>query len=444
MLYSLCLNNNFKHLVRESELRTDNPILKFRLRTLYNVSVENLTQDLEVNKWLLCEVYNYLWSIYDIKSNISQESLVVISNYILNILSVFSNPLSDLHTLNLEKRVYLEPRILSSDKPIYEHDSKVDRIFRVILTLICHRINLPINYKSPVNIWYIGNCFEFFGKLKKTMQIKMMVLSDQLGLYKINPDYVLMIGSELSNCKLLRLVMKMCDVDFLFSKYVPLIYKSKNIFQLLPIFQGDSDYKQKTYFIAHGSKQEITDEQNLQKIVTRKSETFTRNFIGVFKDPASFSEQFRETLTRFLYLLVLLVKKSKGSFYQECINKLLFHCLKEFHGFYNQTKLEIISGSLQNFTALSYIHELKKDWVRVIKAQLMSESYDPCSLLLSHLEREISEQKKVIMIFSTYKWADAHNFDLEDLYRRFSKQAKDTKIGMLIKAVFYNYKFSLS
>jgi hypothetical protein len=55
MLYSLSMNSNFKHLVSESELRVDNQILKFRLRTLYLTSVEDLMQDLEQNKDLLCK-----------------------------------------------------------------------------------------------------------------------------------------------------------------------------------------------------------------------------------------------------------------------------------------------------------------------------------------------------------------------------------------------------
>jgi hypothetical protein len=441
MLYSLSMNSNFKHLVSESELRVDNQILKFRLRTLYLTSVEDLMQDLEQNKDLLCELYNYLWSIYDIKSNILQDSLVIISNYILNILTRFQNSLHDIYSLQLQKRVYLEPRLLSADKPIYDHTSKVDSIFRVILTLICNQINLPINYKSPVNIWYNGNCFEFFGMLKKTMQIKMMVLSDQLGLYKVNPDHVLMVASEFSICKLLRLVMEMSDVDFLFSKYVPLVSKSRDVFSLLPVFQCDRNYKQKTYFIAYDSKKN-DQKLDIEKQVYKRSETFTRNFRGVFKEANLFSEQFRDTLTRFLFLLVLLGKKSQASPHQDCVNQILFEYLREFHGFYNQTKLEIISGSLHNFLALSCIHELNKDWIRVIKAQLMSESFDPSSLLLSHLQRDISEQKKAIMIYSTYKWAEVHNFDIESLYRSCIKQSIDPKLGMLIKAVFYNYKFS--
>jgi hypothetical protein len=277
--------------------------------------------------------------------------------------------------------------------------------------------------------------------LKKTMQIKMMVLSDQLGLYKVNPDHVLMVASEFSICKLLRLVMEMSDVDFLFSKYVPLVSKSRDVFSLLPVFQCDRNYKQKTYFIAYDSKKN-DQKLDIEKQVYKRSETFTRNFRGVFKEANLFSEQFRDTLTRFLFLLVLLGKKSQASPHQDCVNQILFEYLREFHGFYNQTKLEIISGSLHNFLALSCIHELNKDWIRVIKAQLMSESFDPSSLLLSHLQRDISEQKKAIMIYSTYKWAEVHNFDIESLYRSCIKQSIDPKLGMLIKAVFYNYKFS--
>lgn len=361
-----------------NELSKSSPKLRsFRLFTFTSNPSLNIINLFISEPSLHLELYNYLWASYFSIPPSQLSNFASIASFLLS--SILNFPLNSASSPVL-------PYQTSSHKQLF---GKLD-----IEQGLCNLIPLlvPIKQKLPINKLMLYMVQEHFNKLKLSVQLTLIVLSEQLGI-EFPVHKILSISENIEGCKMLRILFKLANVSRLFLKTSP-IFTADQFLSLVPL-PFNSSFSVKTTKIF--KKVKVEKESKIDFFLV-KIEDFSNDFN---KNPAlkeNFSSKNISSLTRFLILFGYALHKILDL---RLLNSFVT-TLRVFNGFFDVHQVMLAGTALRSYAIFTGIYEFQEKWVSMFRAQLFLALREPIELLKDFLGKVEQEDIKLSVILSCY------------------------------------------
>jgi hypothetical protein len=323
------------------------------------------------------DLYNYLWASY----------FTISSNQLWTFARILSQLLGSILKFSpVSAAIAVLPYQAGGHKQLF---GKLE-----IESGLCHLLPLliPIDHKLPINKLMLYLVKEHFSKLKLSVQLTLIVMSEQLGI-EFPVHLIISLAEQVEGCKMLRILEKLADIPKLFQKNIP-IFSANQFLSLLPL-PSLQNISIKTTKIT--KKIKISQKLGFDFFIQRL-ETFFIEFKKNSQIQENFSSQNLQSLTRFLILFAYALHKEP----QDFLLSLFVKALKTFEGFFDLHQMILTATALRSYVIFAGIYEFQGKWVSVFRSRLLLGLHQPIQLLKEFLEKVDEEDSKSLMIFSCF------------------------------------------